>query len=130
MSQIVIGDRRPGRDNLPEWDDDSNAKGIAVSAGAVCIATADRADFVFVDFRNDEPSSTEPTWFEGKMQLGAISAAPPDDVPASVLWLPGDTAWRVVITGDSAEQEDLRHVTVYLPELADARYPDGPWTRD
>jgi hypothetical protein len=125
-AQVVIGSGQTGPDiDLPEWDDENYDKGIAVSSSAVYVGTGDRSDFVVVDVRDDVPAADAVVLFEGKLRMSTLIASPPDDSPSTTLFLPGEADWRTFITVDTPERENIRRITVHVPELADPRLPDG-----
>ncbi|MDQ3576804.1 MAG: hypothetical protein M3443_04210 [Actinomycetota bacterium] len=126
-SQVAIGDCTVDLDTWPEWTDDEIDRGIATSASMLYVGLADRSDFVTVDVRDGEPASKDLVIFEGTLRLGALTIAAPGATPPPVLALPGIADWKSLVTVNDRERENIRHVTLYLPEYADPEMPDGSW---
>ncbi|SDD86952.1 hypothetical protein [Actinokineospora iranica] len=127
-SQVAIGDYTTDPDTWPEWTDDDIAQGFAVSSSMVYVGLTDRSDFVTVDVRDGDPGRDDIVLFDGTLRLGALTIAAPGTTSLPVLALSSTAAeWKTVLTVNDRERENIRHITVYLPEYADPDMPDGAW---
>ncbi|WP_424183865.1 hypothetical protein ACOBQX_18060 [Actinokineospora sp. G85] len=126
-SQVTIGDYTTDVDTWPEWTDDELDLGVAASASMLYVSLADRSDFITVDIRDSSPTPSDIVIYEGTLRLGTVTIAAPGTTPPPILKLPDVADWKAIVTVNDRDQENIRHVTLHLPEYADPEMPDGAW---